>query len=207
LNCGRGVGFYYCLIEKYVIKPTAVQFAVVKRVFSPAFLFLYGYYFLEIYPMSGKAISVVNKVANLIEPILDDMGFELIDVVYLSRYGKWVLRLYIDKEGGVSIDDCANVSRELGDLIDIHEIINHDYVFEVSSPGVNRPLKNERDYKNVIGKKIKVKTIDPILGRRNFTGYLKDFKDQTLFILEGEELINLKLPYIDKANLVYEFND
>jgi ribosome maturation factor RimP len=157
--------------------------------------------------MSGKAISVVNKVTSLVEPVLDDMGFELIDVVYLSRYGKWVLRLYIDKEEGVSIDDCANVSRELGDLIDIQDIINHDYVFEVSSPGINRPLKNERDFKKVIGKKIKVRTVDPILGRKNFTGCLTDFKDQTLFISEGEELINLKLSYIDKANLVYEFND
>ena len=97
--------------------------------------------------MSGKAISVANKVASLLEPILQEMGFELVDVLYLSKQGRWVLRLYIDKEGGVSIDDCADVSRELGDLIDIQDIINHDYIFEVSSPGVNRPLKNERDFR------------------------------------------------------------
>lgn len=192
--------------DKYAIKTDKNSVRGCEAGLSTRF-FIYGSYLTKICQMAGKSLSVVAEISKLVEPILSSLGFELIDVVYLSSCGRWVLRLYIDKEGGVSIDDCANVSRELGDLIDIQDIINHDYVFEVSSPGVNRPLKNERDYKRFIGKKIKVRTIDPVAGRKHFTGYLRDFKEHTLFISEGEELIHLKLPSIDKANLIYEFDD
>jgi ribosome maturation factor RimP len=88
----------------------------------------------------------MDRVFELIEPLLYDMGYELLEVEYLSNYGRWVLRLYIDKENGVTIDDCADVSRELGDIIDIKEIIDHEYVLEVSSPGLNRPLRREKDF-------------------------------------------------------------
>jgi len=150
---------------------------------------------------------ITKQVSDLIEPILDEIGFELIDVDYLSDRGRWVLRIYIDKEGGVTIDDCVTVNRELGDLIDIKNIIEHEYVLEVSSPGLNRPLKKEADFIRAIGKKIKVKTRISVGKSRNFTGYLKDYKEHALFIeLEGE-LINLAWADIEKANLVYEFDE
>ena len=150
---------------------------------------------------------ITRQVADLIDPVLDKMGFELIDVEYLSDRGRWVLRLYIDKEGGVTIDDCAEVSAELGVLIDVKDIIDHEYVLEVSSPGLNRPLKKEADFIRVIGQKIKVKTRMPVDKRRNFTGYLKDYKDHELVIDTEGLLITLALPDIEKANLVYEFDD
>jgi ribosome maturation factor RimP len=100
---------------------------------------------------------ITKKVADLVDPILGELGFELVDVEYLSKHGRWVLRLYIDKEGGVTIDDCALVSREIGDLIDVKDIIRHEYVLEVSSPGLNRPLKKEKDFVWAIGKKIKLR--------------------------------------------------
>ena len=96
--------------------------------------------------MSSRVLSIAEHVAGLVEQSIEDMGFELVDVEYLSVHGKWVLRLYIDKEGGVTIDDCARVSREMGDLIDVKEIIIHEYILEVSSPGVDRPLKKEKDF-------------------------------------------------------------
>lgn len=152
-------------------------------------------------------ISITKQVSDLIDPILSEMKFELVDVEYLTDRGRWVLRIYIDKEGGVTLDDCATVSRELGDLIDIKDIIEHEYVLEVSSPGLNRPLKKEADFIRAIGKKIKVRTRAPVDGRRNFTGVLRDFKEQKLAMDSEGRLVSLAWSGIEKANLVYEFND
>jgi ribosome maturation factor RimP len=135
------------------------------------------------------------------------MGFELVDVEFLPGHGRWVLRLYIDKEGGVTIDDCASVSQELGNLIDVKDLIRHPYVFEVSSPGLNRPLTREKDFLRAVGKKVKVRMVAPIEGRRNYSGYLSRFQDGTLYMKVGEEEVALPWPQVDKANLVYEFND
>ena len=142
----------------------------------------------------------------MLEPILDEMGFELVDVEYLSNYGKWVLRLYIDKEEGVTIDDCVSVSREIGDLIDIKGVVTHEYTLEVSSPGINRPLRKEKDFVRAVGKKVKVKMITPMNGRRNFTGYLKDFEEGIVYIEMDGGPIALPWAEVDKANLVYEFD-
>ena len=136
------------------------------------------------------ATLITKQVADLVQPILDEIGFELVDVEYLSKYGKWVLRMYIDREGGVTIDDCARVSRELGDLIDIKNVIEHEYVLEVSSPGIDRPLKKEKDFIRAIGKKIKVKMAFPINGRRNFSGRLKDFFQIFRQLLPGVHIDN-----------------
>jgi len=150
---------------------------------------------------------ITKQVSELIEPILNEMRFELIDVEYMSDRGRWVLRIYIDKDGGVTLDDCATVSGELGDLIDIKNIIEHEYVLEVSSPGLNRPLKKETDFICVMGKKIKVRTRIPVEGRRNFAGRLKDYKEQKITIESEGGLVTLEWPDIEKANLVYEFDD
>jgi ribosome maturation factor RimP len=150
---------------------------------------------------------ITKQVSELIEPILNEMRFELIDVEYLSDRGRWVLRIYINKDGGITLDDCAKVSGELGDLIDIKNIIEHEYVLEVSSPGLNRPLKKEADFIRVIGKKIRVRTRMPVDGRRNFTGVLKDFKEKKLALDSEGGLVTLAWSDIEKANLVYEFDD
>jgi ribosome maturation factor RimP len=150
---------------------------------------------------------ITKQVSELIEPILNEMRFELIDVEYLSDGGRWVLRIYIDKDGGVTLDDCASISGELGDLIDIKNVIEHEYVLEVSSPGLNRPLKKESDFIRVIGKKIKLRTRMPVDGTRNFTGILKDFKEQKLALDSEGGLVTLAWSDIEKANLVYEFDD
>lgn len=145
-------------------------------------------------------------VAGLVEPILEAMGFELVDCEFVHERGKWVLRLTMDKEDGVTIDDCAKVSRELGDHIDVKELISHPYVFEVSSPGLNRILKKERDLLRAVGKKIKVRMRSPIEGRRNYEGYLIDFVQGVLSVnVEGNKAA---LPWaeVEKANLVFEWN-
>ncbi len=156
--------------------------------------------------MSSRVLSITEQVADLVEPALEDMDFELVDVEYLSGHGKWVLRLYIDKEGGVTLDDCARVSREFGDLIDVKDIIIHKYVLEVSSPGLDRPLKKDKDLEHAIGKKIKVKTVAPVKGRRNYTGYLRNFQKGILYMELENGPVHLPWKEVEKANLVYEFN-
>ena len=156
--------------------------------------------------MTGRIFSITEQVAGLVEPSLEDMGFELVDVEYLSVHGKWVLRLYIDKEGGVTLDDCASVSREIGDLIDMKDVIVHAYTLEVSSPGLDRPLKKEKDFEHAIGKKIKVKTVTAVEGRRNYIGYLRNFQEGILYMELERGRVHFPWKDVDKANLVYEFN-
>ncbi|MBN1847336.1 MAG: ribosome maturation factor RimP [Deltaproteobacteria bacterium] len=155
--------------------------------------------------MSETSYSIARKITDLAEPILDETGYELVDVEYLSTHGKWVVRIYIDKAGGISIDDCVQVSRELGDLLDIKEIIEHEYVLEVSSPGVNRPLKKEKDFVRAIGQKIKVTTTTPINGRRHFLGRLEAFENGDLHLDINGTQVMLSWEEINKANIVYEF--
>jgi ribosome maturation factor RimP len=153
----------------------------------------------------NKNATIVEQVMELSEPILEGCGFELVDVEYLMERGRWVLRLYIDTEKGVTLDDCARVSREMGDVMDVRDVIPHRYVLEVSSPGLNRPLRKEKDFERVVGKKIKVRTAVPIQGRRNFTGTLADFQQGNLLIESNGEKVTLARSEVEKASLVYEF--
>ncbi len=151
--------------------------------------------------------TAAREVSRIIEPILEEMDIELVDVEYVTEHGRPVLRVYIDKYGGVTIDDCAAVSREIGDIIDINDTLSGRYVLEVSSPGLNRPLKKEKDFMQVVGKKVKLKTMAPVDGRRNFKGTLLSFEEGKLVIdLENGEA-RLSLADLEKANLVYEFNN
>jgi ribosome maturation factor RimP len=155
--------------------------------------------------MELKTQSIVKQVESLVEPILEQMGYELVDVEYVSSFGRWILRLFVDKEGGVTIGDCARISEELGDLIDVKEFIRHDYNLEVSSPGLDRPLRKEKDLPLALGKKVKVRLAAPLEGRRNFTGILLRYGDGTLHLdVDGRE-VALSWPAVAKANLVYEF--
>jgi ribosome maturation factor RimP len=157
--------------------------------------------------MEEKTRNTAGEVAFLVEPILRDMDFELVDVEFLHSQGRWILRLTIDREGGVTIEDCARVSRELGDLIEVKGLIRQRYFFEVSSPGLDRPLKKEKDLLGAVGKKVKVRMKEPIQGRRNYSGYLSDFVDGTLYMKMEQGEVPLPWSQVEKANLIYEFND
>jgi ribosome maturation factor RimP len=155
--------------------------------------------------MELKTQSIAKQVGNLVEPILEQMGYELVDVEYVSSFGRWVLRLFVDKEGGVTIGDCARITEELGDLLDVKEFIRHEYNLEVSSPGLDRPLRKEKDLFHALGKKIKVKMATPLEGRRNFSGVLLRYGDGILHLeVDGQE-VALSWPDVAKANLIYEF--
>lgn len=164
---------------------------------KPAFLFV---------EMVSKVQEISKQVGDLVDTILEDLDYELIDVQYLSSRGRWVLRLFIDKPGGVTIDDCARVSGEIGDLIDIKDIIPHEYVLEVSSPGLDRPLKKEKHFHEAVGKKIKVSTGCFIQGRRTFVGYLHEFKEGVLLLECENGTFSLPFNDVEHANVIYEFD-
>jgi ribosome maturation factor RimP len=151
---------------------------------------------------------IVDKVSQLVEPVVHEFGMEIVDVEFRPERGRWILRVFIDKEGGITVDDCASVSRELGDLIEAEDIIDYPYVLEISSPGLNRPLRKESDFIRAIGKMVRLKMSRPINRRRNFTGRLANVREGVISLLVDENnLVELPLKEIDKARLKYEFNN
>jgi ribosome maturation factor RimP len=151
--------------------------------------------------------QAVREVILLIEPILDEMEIELVDVEYLSEGGRWILRVYVDRDGGITLDDCVRVSREIGDLIDVKDFFRQPYVLEVSSPGLDRPLKKEKDFVHAVGKDVNIRMAAPIDGRRNFKGKLQSFEDGVLCVTVNEDRFLLPYGGVKKANLAYDFGD
>jgi len=151
----------------------------------------------------GKA-PVTQSVIELIEPSLLAKGIELVDVEFKKEGKNWVLRVFIDKEGGVTLEDCQKISSLVGDLIEIEEVIEPAYTMEVSSPGLNRVLKKEKDFIRFSGKKICVQCHAPLNGRKKFTGILKDFKNQSIRLEVDGQLQIISINRVAKANLVIE---
>jgi ribosome maturation factor RimP len=151
---------------------------------------------------------IVKEVSLLAESFLTDFGMEMVDVEFRFERGRWTLRIFIDKNGGVTVDDCASVSRDLGDLVEAENIIDHPYVLEISSPGLDRPLRKESDFVRSIGKLIRLEMARPIDKRRNFLGRLTHVKDGMIGLFEDEtNLVELPLKEIKRARLKYEFDD
>jgi len=149
--------------------------------------------------------NIISNIKELLEPILIEKNLELFDIEFKGLGRKGILRVYIDKEEGVTIDDCARISRELGALLDVHEVIPGSYNLEISSPGLTRPLRKPSDYLRFKGKKVKIKTVEDIGNKKVFKGKLLDFIDDTVS-LETDGM-NYLIPYskIEKANLELDF--
>jgi ribosome maturation factor RimP len=130
---------------------------------------------------------------------------ELIDVEHRREARGWVLRLYIDKEGGVTLDDCSRVSQEVGRVLDVEDFILTPYTLEVSSPGLNRVLKREKDFVKYRDRLIRVKTFDPIGNRRQFKGRLLGLAENRIEIEVDGETFQIPLSNVTKANLEMEF--
>lgn len=128
-----------------------------------------------------------QKTEQLLEPIIKELGFELVDVEYVKEGGTWYLRAFIDKPGGITVDDCETVSRRFSDVLDREDYIEDSYVFEVSSPGLGRPLKKEKDFKRSIGEEVEIRTYRAIDRQKDFTGILKDFDESTVTIVYEDD--------------------
>lgn len=147
-----------------------------------------------------------QKTEEILLPIVEEYGFELVDVEYVKEGSTWYLRTYIDKEGGISIDDCEKVSRRLSDILDEKDYIDDTYIMEVSSPGLGRPLKKEKDFKRSLGKEVDIRTYRMIDKQKEFTGILKDYDKDTVTIeLDDETLKTFEKGDIALIRLAFDF--
>lgn len=145
--------------------------------------------------------DVVRTVRQMALPVVQEAGLELVEAEFLKEGGGWYLRLYIDKPGGVNHEDCRYVSERVSRLLDEKDLITHSYTLEVSSPGIERPLKKPADFNRFMGKTALINTFAPVNGRKKFCGLLKGTRqDEVLIDIDGEEVV-IPLKQIASARL------
>jgi len=157
--------------------------------------------------LKGMMISektVIEKIEACLMPIIGESGLELVEVEFRPSGKRWLLRIYIDKEGGVTIDDCAWVSRELGIVLDVEDIIEHPYRLEVSSPGLTRKLTRREDFVRYRGKRCRIITTESIAGRNEFTGEIGNITDDGVEISEKIDIFTIPICAIKRAHLEIE---
>jgi ribosome maturation factor RimP len=153
-----------------------------------------------------KRTEVEQRCEALVQPILDVNGFELWDVEYVREGANNYLRVYADKEGGITIDDCVTISRALEEKLDAEDFIEDAYILEVSSPGLGRPLKRERDFARSIGESVDIKLYQAVNQQKEFTGVLKTYDDLTVTIeLEDGEMQVFERTSIARIRLAFDF--
>lgn len=145
----------------------------------------------------------IGKVRGLVEPILTELGMELVEARFLSEQGRPTLRILIDREGGVSVGDCERVSREIETLLQVEEAIPASYNLEVSSPGLDRPLVKESDFVRYAGQKASIRTREAMEGRRNYKGLLKGVEAGEVVVEVDGQDYRIPVGLIEKAHLVY----
>lgn len=135
----------------------------------------------------SKREEYEKRTEELLQPIIDSHGFELVDVEYVKEAGNWCLRAYIDKPGGITVDDCEVVSRAFSDVLDEKDYIEDSYIFEVSSPGLGRPLKKEKDFQRSIGEEVEIRTYRAVDKQKEFIGILVEYDKDTVTIEYEDE--------------------
>ncbi len=149
--------------------------------------------------------TVADQVREIVEPIIQSEGMELVDLEYRREHRGRVLRLFIDREGGVTISDCASISHEVDRNLDVAGIPSEPYTLEVSSPGLTRPLRAEADFRRFTNRLIKLRTAVSIDDRKSFKGKLLGCHDGLIEIEEKDRVIEVPLSQIIKANLEVDF--
>ena len=153
----------------------------------------------------AKRVEIEARTEALVLPIIEANHFGLVDVEYVKEGANWYLRVYADKEGGIGIDDCVTISRSLEEKLDAEDFIEDAYILEVSSPGLGRPLKKEKDYLRSIGKSIDVKLYQAVEKQKEFTGILKEYEQDHIVITVEEEDITFEKKSIASARLSLDF--
>ena len=155
----------------------------------------------------------LDKLNEISCPVIEALGYELVDLEWKHELGAWILRVFIDRplgQGAVGLEDCTSVSRALSPVLDVEDAIPTAYSLEVSSPGLNRPLRQERDFRRFVGKKAKIRTRNPVgpdatATRKNFAGMLVAVEAGKVRIDVGDQTFDVPIGDVEKANLVYEF--
>lgn len=135
----------------------------------------------------ARRVDIETKTEELVLPIIEANNFELVDVEYVKEGANWYLRVYADKEGGIAIDDCVLISRSLEEKLDAEDFIEDAYILEVSSPGLGRPLKKEKDFKRNLGEEVEIRTYRAIDRQKEFVGILKSYDENTVTITYEDE--------------------
>jgi len=148
--------------------------------------------------MNGE---LAKKIKILAERIILAEDMELVDMEYRLQGKRWLLRFFVDREGGITLDDCADMNRQLGLALDVEDLIPHKYLLEVSSPGINRPLVKDSDFEKYAGEKVKIRTSNPIEGRKNFSGVLKGYKNGVIELQADDGIYKIKKDDVEKARL------
>lgn len=146
-----------------------------------------------------------QKAEKLLAPIVEANGFELVDVEYVKEVGEWYLRGYIDKPGGITVNDCEVVSRAFSDKLDEHDFIEESYIMEISSPGLDRPLKKDKDFERNMGKMVELRTYRPIEKQKEFCGVLAAYDGNSVTIEEDGESRTFDKKEIALIRLYIEF--
>lgn len=146
-----------------------------------------------------------QKAELLLTPIVEEFGFELVDVEYVKEAGNWYLRGYIDKPGGITVNDCEQVSRMFSDKLDEDDFIEDSYIMEISSPGLDRPLKKEKDFIRSMGKMVEIRTYRPIEKQKEFCGVLTAYDSDSVTIDEEGQIKVFDKKEIALIRLAIEF--
>ena len=149
--------------------------------------------------------KITDKVTELAKPVVEEEGCSLWDVEYVREAGSWFLRIFIDKDGGVGIDDCERISRRLDPILDEADPIPDSYVFEVGSAGAERELKRPGDFEQFMGADVLLKTYKPRDGRKEFSGVLAGYDDGAVSLTVGSETLRFEKPEIALVRLRCDF--
>ena len=147
-----------------------------------------------------KVNALVEQIAEIVKPIAEELNYDIYHIEYVKESGEYYLRIYIEKDGGVSLNDCEALSRRVSDLMDEKDPIAEAYFLEVSSPGLNRTLFTEAHYKRFVGREVMVKLAKAIDGKKSIKGILKEVNEENI-IVESDTLISIPKEKIKSANI------
>ena len=146
-----------------------------------------------------------SKTEELVTPLIEQNNFELVDIEYVKEGSNWYLRVYIDKPGGINVDDCELISRALSDKLDEEDFIDDAYILEVSSPGLGRPLKKDKDFERSLGEDVEIKLYRMKDGTKDYRGFLKSYNKEEIVIEDNDEEITFKRREIALVRLALDF--
>ena len=150
--------------------------------------------------------NIENKVEKLVSPIVEKMGYELYDVEYIKEGREYYLRIYIENQDGISLEDCEKVSNAITDILDKEDYIKEQYFLEVSSPGVERVLKKDKHLKSNIGANVQVKLFKPLNGKKQYEGILKDFDSNNIKIETSSQVLEIERQNIGQIKTIFDWN-
>ena len=150
--------------------------------------------------------KIEEKIESLIEGKVQELGYNLYDVEYVKEGKDYFLRIYIDSENGITLDDCELVSNNITDILDEEDYIKEQYFLEVSSPGVERVLKKDKHLKNNLGSKVQVKLFKPYQGQKQYVGILKNFDEQNIQLDVNSEIVDIERKNIGQIKTIFDWN-